>query len=110
MIDTFDLMRVKFFLEDNPNSEVIIIANKRMTSEVYWDRIQKHLGIKKKPWIVTNANTWDGLPIMDSLVLKVDRWWENRNAVNFLKTHTRLAKMTLPITFIPPYSERGEKI
>lgn len=107
--DTHDLYRVKNFLKSEPDCEVIIISNKRIQSEEYWKRIEAHLGIKKRPWIVTNSNTWDGLTIIDSLVLKIGRWWENRNAIDFLRTHTKLAKMTLPITYIPPFVKGGEE-
>lgn len=101
-IDTFDLERVKRYVDSYPDCNVIIISNNKTLSEEYWKRIKGHLGIKKRPFIVTNSNTWDGLPILDSLVLKVDRWWENRNAIEFMQ-HSRLAKLVLPITFIPPY-------
>lgn len=95
-------MRVKSYFEENPDSEVIVIANKRMTADMYWDRIQKHLGIKKRAWIITDyEHSIDGIPIVNSLVLKVGRWWENKNAREIM-LQSRLAKMTLPITFIPP--------
>lgn len=102
--DTFDLDRVKRYIDSNPECDVIIISNNKTLSEEYWKRIRGHLGIKKRPFIVTNSHTWDGLP-MGSLVLKIGRWWENRNAIEFMK-HVRLAKLILPITFIPPYPER----
>ncbi|MFD2133335.1 hypothetical protein ACFSKI_19150 [Pseudogracilibacillus auburnensis] len=103
--DTFDLLRVKTFLERDPNADVIIIANGRELADSYWKRIKEHLGIEKRPYIITNGNTWDGYPFADSLVLKIGRWWENRNAREVM-LHTKLAKLTLPITYIPPF-ERG---
>lgn len=106
IVDTFDLERVKNYLTNHPDSDVVIIANKKITAELYWDRIQQHLGIKKRPWIVSNAETWDGFPIMNSLVLKIGRWWENRNAKEFMK-QARFVKLSLPITFIPPFVSKG---
>lgn len=100
---------VKNYLTNHPDSDVVIIANKKITAELYWNRIQQHLGIKKRPQIVTNANTWDGLPIRDSLVLKVGRWWENRNAKEFME-QARFARYSLPITFIPPYRKEVELV
>ena len=105
--DTFDLNRVKAYLERNPEDNVIIISNNKTLSQEYWNRIEGHLGIKKRPYIVTNSNTWDGFPIMNSLVLKIGRWWENKNAKAFM-SQGNLAKLTLPITFIPPFVKGGE--
>src|SRR5690625_3479781 len=105
--DAHDLVRVERFIERNPECDVIIIANKKVTANEYWRRIEENTGIRKRPYIVTNSNTWDGFPILDSLVLKVGRWWENRNAVEFIE-QSRLAKLTLPITYIPPTMKGGE--
>lgn len=106
--DTFDLSRVKGYLERNPDSNIIIISSNKRLSQEYWERIQGHLGIKKRPFIVTNHKySMDGLPFMDSLVLKIGRWWENKNAKEAM-LFSNLAKMTLPITFIPPFVKGGE--
>lgn len=80
-----------------------------MSADLYWNRIQSHLGIKKNPFIITNhPYSLDGVPIHGALVLKIGRWWENKNAIDFMKC-SPLAKMSLPITFIPPY-EGGENV
>lgn len=105
-MDTFDLERVKGFLLNNPDCNVIIIANNRKLSEEYWNRIQQHTGIKKRPWIATNANAGDGFPFIDSLVLKIGRWWENKHASEFIRV-SRVAKLSLPIAFIPPFITKG---
>lgn len=106
--DAHDLYRVENYLKREPDCEVIIISNNKRLSEEYWKRIEGHIGIKKRPWIVTNADTWDGFPIIDSLVLKIGRWWENRNAMEFMNTHTPLARLTLPVSYIPPKGGEGD--
>ncbi|MEK4495101.1 hypothetical protein [Ureibacillus sp. FSL W8-0352] len=106
--DTFDLERVKSVLEKDPNIDVVIISNSITLSELYWRRIQDHLGIKKEAYVVTDSeHALDGIPIKNSLILKIGRWWENRNAREFM-LQTSFAKLTLPITFITPFWKGGE--
>ncbi len=107
--DTFDLEMIRSKLKREPDCDVIIISNNKSLSDKYWKRIEGYLGIKKRPYIVTNSNTWDGLPIMNSLVLKVGKWWENKNSRLFIDSHTPLAKLCIPITFIPPFAKGGEE-
>lgn len=104
--DTYDLTRIKSFLENNSNCNIILIANGREQSELYWSRIKQHLKIKTRPFIITNhEHSVDGLPFHDSLILKIGRWWENKSAKHVM-LNNGLAKLTLPITYIPPFIER----
>lgn len=105
MEDTFDLFRVKSALETSPDSEIIIVANKKDTAYIYWNRIKEHVKTDKKPFVISNANTNDGFPFPDAIVLMVDRWWENKNAKSVM-FHLGMSKIKLPITHIPPCSEK----
>jgi len=100
--DTFDLFRVKRAIEALPESEIIIIASNKTVANEYWKRIKQQLNINKRPWIISNANTNDGLPFLGALILKIDRWWENKNAT-FVMEQSRVSKLILPITYIPPH-------
>src|SRR5690625_1711071 len=101
MKDSFDLTRIREAIEMFPKSEIIIIANKKSTALLYWKKIKQHIEIKKRPYIISNSNTNDGLPFLESIVLKVGKWWENKNAIIVME-QSRLSKVTLPVTYIPP--------
>lgn len=108
MKDVFDLEIVTRYLKRYPDSSVIIISNKKLAAQDYWKSIQQHLGIKKKAFIVTNNEySMDGVPFNDSLILMAGRWWENKNSRDFM-LHVSLTKLTIPITYIPPFLKGGE--
>lgn len=104
--DNFDLMRVKSCIEEHPNSKIVIIARKREIAKFYWKKINQHIKIDEKlyigPWFVSNnPKTMDGIPNIDTIVLKVGNWWENVNSIHFIENYSRLAKVVIPITNIP---------
>lgn len=97
--DSYDLNRATKAIKMNPDLEIIIIANKKATAELYWEYISEHLNTSKKPHIITNYKySLDGIPVNNSLVLLVNRWWENRNAIEFIKKLVSSVRLTLPVT------------
>ncbi len=100
--NSFDLERIKGFINKHPESDIIIIANNKRTAIEYWENIKGHLKLNKRPYIISNSNTNDGMPYFNSLVLKIDKWWENKNAIRIMREAV-VAKQTLPITHIPPF-------
>lgn len=99
--DSFDLFRVKHALEQNPNSPLIIISNKLASSKEYKKRLRPYLNEGNFVFEISNGNTNDGLPFIDSIILLCGRWWENKNAFMVMGTGAKLSKLIIPVTYLP---------
>lgn len=114
-MDDFDLNRAKDAIEHFSDSQVFIISGNLKAAKGYRERILQHTNIAKKSQIILISNdkfSIDGLEFMDSIVFLCGYWWQNRNALKFMKSFIKLPKLVIPITYIPPLGsiEGGEKV
>lgn len=107
--DSHDLFFIKQFLEDFPNTNIVLVANSVKHSKMIWEKLKGHLNLKQRPHIVSqHVTSTEGLSVKNSMTLFVGRWWENENALNSIHLLKR-SFITFPISYIPPYNPYARK-
>ncbi|MBA2874316.1 hypothetical protein [Thermaerobacillus caldiproteolyticus] len=101
-IDCFDLTKVKGALDDNPESDIFIISGNLKSAKLYEERIREHVKTKRRIRTISNSvYSMDGLNFIDSIVFLCGYWWQNKNAITFIKHFSKLPRLVIPITNIP---------
>ncbi|UYX52385.1 hypothetical protein M3Y14_28970 [Bacillus thuringiensis] len=92
--DLIHLERLLNELKEDKKQELWIIGNNLKHAEGIWKRIQYHFEVKHVvPRFISNSSfSLDGLNPMNARILLLDRWWQNKNAVNLLKHFIPLAR------------------
>ncbi|EEL40467.1 hypothetical protein bcere0020_21950 [Bacillus cereus Rock3-29] len=89
-------------LKENKQQELWIVGNDLKHAEEVWKRIKNHFGIKHViPRFISNSSfSLDGLNPMNARIVLLDRWWQNKNAMNLLKGFIPLARQCRQISNI----------
>lgn len=95
--DNYDLLCLDGMLKDlkeDKKQELWIVGNNLMQAEEYWKRIKYHFGTTQViPRFISNSSfSLDGLNPMNARIILLDRWWQNKNAVNLLMHFIPLAR------------------
>ncbi|ALZ61884.1 hypothetical protein FORC13_2823 [Bacillus cereus] len=95
--ENYDLSYLKELLNElkaDKKQELWIVGNNLKHAEESWKRVKYHFGtIHIIPRFISNSSfTLDGLNPMNARIILLDRWWQNKNAVNLLKNFIPLAR------------------
>lgn len=103
--DNFDLHYLKELLnelKEDKKQELWIVGNNLKYAEEAWKRIQYYFGTDYViPRFISNSSfSLDGLNPMNARIVLLDRWWQNKNAINLLKHFIPLARQCRQISNI----------
>ncbi|MGS2746028.1 hypothetical protein ACVAMH_03800 [Bacillus zanthoxyli] len=103
--DKYDLLLLDGMLRDlkeDRKQELWIVGNNLKYAEETWKRIKNHFGTTHVvPRFISNSSfSLDGLNPMNARIVLLDRWWQNKNAVNLLKHFIPLARQCRQISNI----------
>lgn len=89
-------------LKEDKKQELWIVGNNLKYAEGIWRRIQYQFETKHVvPRFISNSSfSLDGLNPMNARIILLDRWWQNKNAVNLLKHFIPLARQCRQISNI----------
>ncbi|AFQ19391.1 hypothetical protein P9Y62_12785 [Bacillus thuringiensis] len=89
-------------LKEAKQQELWIVGNNLKHAEEVWKRIRHHFETKHVvPRFISNSSfSLDGLNPMNARIVLLDRWWQNKNAVNLLKHFIPLARQCRQISNI----------
>ncbi|MCU5179275.1 hypothetical protein COI51_15895 [Bacillus toyonensis] len=96
-LKNYDLLYLESVLRDlkeDKKQELWIVGNNLTQAEEAWKRIKAHFGTTHvMPRFISNSSfSLDGLNPMNARIVLLDRWWQNKNAVNLLKNFIPLVR------------------
>lgn len=93
MSDLSYLEEVLNELKEDKKQRLWIVGCSLKQAEEVWKRIQFHFETKHViPRFISNSSfSLDGLRPMNARIILLDRWWQNKNAVNLLRHFIPLA-------------------
>ncbi|MGX5439090.1 hypothetical protein [Bacillus thuringiensis] len=103
--ENYDLSYLKGLLnelKEDKKQELWIVGNNLKHAEGSWKRIKYHFGTTHViPRFISNSSfALDGFNPMNARIILLDRWWQNKNAVNLLKHFIPLARQCRQISNI----------
>ncbi|EMY5507926.1 hypothetical protein V8T57_004444 [Bacillus wiedmannii] len=89
-------------LKEDKQQKLWIVGNNLKHAEEVWKRIRYHFETKHvRPRFISNSSfSLDGLNPMNARIILLDRWWQNKNAVNLLQYFIPLARQCRQINNI----------
>ncbi|HFR4141691.1 hypothetical protein [Bacillus cereus] len=81
-------------LKEDKKQELWIVGSNLKQSEETWKRMKYQFEVDyiMPRFISNNIFSLDGLNPMNAQIVLLDRWWQNKNAVNLLKHFIPMAR------------------
>ncbi|QFY00213.1 hypothetical protein GE376_13360 [Bacillus cereus] len=104
-LKNYDLLYLEGVLRDlkeDKKQELWIVGNNLTQAEEAWKRIKTHFGTTHvMPRFISNSSfSLDGINPMNARIVLLDRWWQNKNAVNLLQNFIPLVRQCRQINII----------